>query len=343
MSASAQGLSAAVIADDLYKSFGETKALAGVSFEVQRGTVLGLLGPNGAGKTTAVRVLTTLVRPDSGRAFIDGIDVMVEPTKAKARVGLTGQYAAVDERLTGAENLEHVGRLYHFPIHTAKERGRELLDRFDLVDAGDRVVKGYSGGMRRRLDIAMSLIARPSVLCLDEPTTGLDPRSRLAVWDLIEELGRGGTTTLLTTQYLDEADRLADDVVVVDHGRVIATGTPQVLKQQVGGDRIEITFADPCDADRVVDALREQACGEVLVLDERRRVVVPVFEIEGMVPEAVRRLDHAQVPFADVVARESTLDDVFFSLTGHGASESGGASEPEPDPEPEPEPEKVAS
>jgi ABC-2 type transport system ATP-binding protein len=346
MSTSAQGLAsrvsgAAVIADDLYKSFGETKALAGVSFEVQRGTVLGLLGPNGAGKTTAVRVLTTLVRPESGRAFIDGIDVLAEPTKAKARIGLTGQYAAVDERLTGLENLEHVGRLYHLPISTAKERGRELLERFDLVDASDRVVKGYSGGMRRRLDIAMSLIAKPSVLMLDEPTTGLDPRSRLAVWDLIEELGRGGTTTLLTTQYLDEADRLADDVVVVDHGRVIATGTPQVLKQQVGGDRIEITFADPCDADRVVEALREQACGEVLVLDERRRVIVPVFEVQGMVPEAVRRLDRSEIPFDDVVARESTLDDVFFALTGHGASENGASAEAES--EPESEPEKVAS
>ena len=232
MSTSAQGLAsrvsgAAVIADDLYKTFGETKALAGVSFEVQRGTVLGLLGPNGAGKTTAVRVLTTLVRPDAGRAFVDGIDVVAEPTQAKSRIGLTGQYAAVDERLTAFENLQHVGRLFHLPKQ-GKERGRELLERFDLVEASDRVVKGFSGGMRRRLDIAMSLIARPSVLFLDEPTTGLDPRSRLAVWELIDELGRGGTTTLLTTQYLDEAERLADDVVVMDHGRVIATGTAQV-------------------------------------------------------------------------------------------------------------------
>ncbi len=206
------------------------------------------------------------------------------------------------------------------PMAMAKERGRELLERFDLTFAADRVVKGYSGGMRRRLDIAMSLIARPSVLFLDEPTTGLDPRSRLTVWALIEELVRGGTTTLLTTQYLDEADRLADEVVVIDHGRVIATGTSQLLKQQVGGDRLEVILAE-VDAGRVADVLGSLACGEIVIDDDRRTVHVPVYNIEGTVPSAVRLLDAAGVPFTDVVGRESTLDDVFFALTGHAATE----------------------
>jgi ABC-2 type transport system ATP-binding protein len=320
----------AVRAEDLSKSFGPTQALAGVSFAIPRARIVGLLGPNGAGKTTAVRVLTTLVRPDSGRAFIDGIDVLAEPMRAKSRIGLTGQYAAVDERLTGFENLEHVGRLYHLPGAVAKQRGRQLLERFDLGDAGDRVVKGYSGGMRRRLDIAMSLIARPSVLFLDEPTTGLDPRSRVAVWDHIEELVRGGTTTLLTTQYLDEADRLADEVVVIDHGSVIATGTPQLLKEQVGGDRIELTFPAPVDEATVVQALREHACARPTVSDEGRRIVVPVHELDGIVPTVVRQLDAAGVSPQDIVARSSTLDDVFFALTGHAAEEPpDGEQEPE--------------
>ena len=256
-----------MLAEGLKKRFGETQALDGVDLRVERAQVVGLLGPNGAGKTTAVRVFTTLIKPDEGRAFIDGIDVLAEPSRAKARIGLTGQYAAVDERLTGAENLEHVGRLYHMPVATARERGRELLERFDLVEAGDRVVKGYSGGMRRRIDIAMSLIARPSVLFLDEPTTGLDPRSRQAVWELIEELVAGGTTTLLTTQYLDEADRLADEIVVIDHGRVIARGTSAALKQQVGADRVDVTLRDPADAGLAAETLVAIACGEI----DRRR------------------------------------------------------------------------
>jgi ABC-2 type transport system ATP-binding protein len=324
---------AAVVAEGLEKRFGETQALAGVDLTVERAKVVALLGPNGAGKTTAVRAITTLITPDKGRVFIDGIDVYAEPMRAKARIGLTGQYAAVDERLTAAENLEHVGRLYRMAKKVAQARGRELLERFDLVEAADRVVKGYSGGMRRRLDIAMSLIGRPSVLFLDEPTTGLDPRSRLAVWELIEELIAGGTTTLLTTQYLDEADRLADEVVVIDHGTVIARGTSALLKQQVGADRVAVTLRDPADVERARAALAPVACGDVERGDAEHAgdplvLSVPVTTIDGVVPEIVRRLDAAGVPFSDAQAHQSTLDDVFFALTGHAADEITTHDEP---------------
>jgi ABC-2 type transport system ATP-binding protein len=322
----------AVVAEGLAKSFGNTKALCGVDFDVERGQILGVLGPNGAGKTTAVRILTTLLRPDAGRAEIDGIDVLEEPQRARARIGLTGQYAAVDEALSGHENLEHVGRLYHMGTAVARERATELLERFDLVDARDRVVKGYSGGMRRRLDIAMSLIARPSVLFLDEPTTGLDPRSRQSVWALIDELVRGGTTTLLTTQYLDEADRLADDIVVIDRGKVIARGTSEQLKQQIGGELIEVVVEDPGDAQRVIEALGHHACGDPYVGEDMRTVSLPVFRVEGLVPTAVRELDGAGIAVHDVAARRATLDDVFFALTGHAAEEGatdGEAGEPD--------------
>jgi ABC-2 type transport system ATP-binding protein len=316
----------AVLAEGLQKRFGETRALAGVDLTVERAKVVALLGPNGAGKTTAVRAITTLIRPDAGRVFVDGIDVLAQPRQAKARIGLTGQYAAVDERLTAAENLEHVGRLYRMPKKEAQARGRELLERFDLVAAADRVVGGYSGGMRRRLDIAMSLIARPSVLFLDEPTTGLDPRSRLAVWELIEELIRGGTTTLLTTQYLDEADRLADEVVVIDHGSVIARGTSEQLKQQVGADRVDVILVDEADGERAAAALRELACGDIdHDREDPRRLIVPVLDVDGVVPVVVRRLDHAGVPIADARATRSTLDDVFFALTGHVAEDTDDA------------------
>jgi ABC-2 type transport system ATP-binding protein len=318
----------AVVAEGLVKRFGSTEALRGVDFDVQRGQTLGVLGPNGAGKTTAVRILTTLLLPDAGRAEIDGIDVVQEPSRARARIGLTGQYAAVDETLTGFENLEHVGRLYHLGTAVARERASELLERFDLVGARDRIVKGYSGGMRRRLDIAMSLIARPSVLFLDEPTTGLDPRSRQSVWDLIDELGRGGTTTLLTTQYLDEADRLADDIVVIDRGRVIARGTSDELKRQIGGEQLEVVVENPADAARVVDLLVDGTCGDCHVDDDGRTVLVPVPEVAGMVPVVVRKLDAAAIPIRDVSGRHSTLDDVFFALTGHAAEE---AEEESPD------------
>jgi ABC-2 type transport system ATP-binding protein len=312
----------AVLAEGLVKRFGETEALRGVDLEIQRAQVLGVLGPNGAGKTTAVRILTTLLKPDAGRAIVDGIDVVQEPRRARARIGLTGQYAAVDERLSGYENLEHVGRLFHLGTSVAKERARELLERFRLEEAGDRVVRGYSGGMRRRLDIAMSLIARPSVLFLDEPTTGLDPRSRQDVWALIEELVRGGTTTLLTTQYLDEADRLADTIAVIDRGVVIARGTADELKRQIGGDQIEVVLEDPGDTARVIELVGCHTCGEPHVDGiDGRTVVLPVADVTGMVPQVVRDLDGASIVVRDVGVRRSTLDDVFFSLTGHTAEE----------------------
>jgi ABC-2 type transport system ATP-binding protein len=315
------GAVAAVEATGLVKHFGATEALKGVDLSVERATVLGVLGPNGAGKTTAVRILTTLLKPDAGRAFIDGIDVLKDPRRARARIGLTGQYAAVDERLTGFENLVHVGRLFHQSGREARERAGELLERFDLSGAADRISSTYSGGMRRRLDIAMSLIGRPSVLFLDEPTTGLDPRSRIGMWDFIDELTKSGMTTLLTTQYLDEADRLADQIAVIDHGEVIERGTPVELKRRVGGEQIEVILTSAGDAPSAVDALSPFACGDSHIDCGRRSVVVPVREVVGLVPLAVRRLDEAGVAIDDVGIRRSTLDDVFFALTGHAAQE----------------------
>ena len=313
----------AVVADSLVKRFGDTEALRGVSFEIPRATVLGVLGPNGAGKTTAVRILTTLLRPDGGRALIDGIDVVAQPRLARARIGLTGQYAAVDERLTGFENLLLVGRLFHMTKDDAASRGRELLERFSLDEAGDRVVKGYSGGMRRRLDIAMSLIARPSVLFLDEPTTGLDPRSRLEMWDVIDGLVADGTTLLLTTQYLDEAERLADDIVVIDKGTVIARGTEEELKQQSGGARVEVTLSDSDALDRIRELLDGIVSpNAVETIDRSTRVVtIPVTTVDHVVPTVVRRLDDAGIDVLDVAVRQPTLDDVFLQLTGHGVSD----------------------
>jgi ABC-2 type transport system ATP-binding protein len=313
----------AVQAEGLTKRFGKTEALRGVDIEIERGTVLGVLGPNGAGKTTAVRILTTLIPPDEGRATIDGLDVVRDSQKVRARIGLTGQYAAVDERLTGQENLGHVGRLFHLDKTTVRQRSIELLDRFDLSDAADRVVKGYSGGMRRRLDIAMSLIGRPSVLFLDEPTTGLDPRSRAAMWELIDELVREGTTTLLTTQYLDEADRLANRIAVIDHGLVIAEGTSEELKLRSGGERLEVLLTSRDQLAEAVAVLGPFGHGPPLVDDVEPKVTIPLERSLGIVPEVVRALDGAGIKVEDVVVRRPTLDDVFFSLTGHAAEDEG--------------------
>jgi ABC-2 type transport system ATP-binding protein len=317
----------AVVAEGLVKRFDKTEALRGVDLEIEQGTVLGVLGPNGAGKTTAVRILTTLIKPDEGRATIDGIDVVADPQSVRARIGLTGQYAAVDERLTGRENLQHVGRLFHLGIPTAKERAGELLDRFDLSDAADRQVNTYSGGMRRRLDIAMSLIARPSVLFLDEPTTGLDPRSRNAMWDLIDELVAEGMTTMLTTQYLEEADRLANQIMVIDKGTVIEQGTASELKARLGGERLEVVLPNRDRITEAVIALRPFGCGDEVVDDEQPIVTVPVERSVGVVADAVRALDEAGIAVDDLLIRRPTLDDVFLTLTGHTAEESEAEEE----------------
>jgi len=308
----------AVQTEGLRKSFGSTKALDGLDLTVPEGTILGLLGPNGAGKTTAVRILTTLLIPDAGRAVVAGVDVLAQPTKARRLMGLTGQFAAVDDYLTGRENLIMFGRLYHLSRAEAKRRADELLERFDLTDAAGRLAKTYSGGMRRRLDIAASLISRPPVLFLDEPTTGLDPRSRLGMWQVIEDLVRDGTTMLLTTQYLEEADQLAHSIAVIDAGRVIAEGTSNDLKAQVGGTRLVLVIESTQDSARAVEIMRKVGDGTEPTL-EGLTVCVPVTEGAGVFAEVVRDLDAASVPIADLGLRRPTLDDVFLRLTGHSA------------------------
>jgi ABC-2 type transport system ATP-binding protein len=307
----------AIAVSGLRKAFGEVRALDGVDLDVATGTVLGLLGPNGAGKTTAVRVLTTLLRPDAGTARVAGLDVVRDAARLRERIGLAGQYAAVDENLTGLENLTMVGRLYGERRSPARRRGRQLIERFDLADAADRPAKTYSGGMRRRLDLAAALVASPPVLFLDEPTTGLDPRSRLEVWATIEDLVADGATVLLTTQYLDEADRLADAIAVIDHGRVIAEGTPDDLKDRVGGERLEVRLVDGGAAAAAVQALAPMSDERPAAEDDVVRL--PVRRRSGTIVEAVRRLDGAGVDVDDLTLRRPTLDDVFLSLTGHAA------------------------
>ena len=307
----------AIYAEGLVKTFGDVRALDGVDLDVPEGTVLGLLGPNGAGKTTAVRCLTTLLRPDRGTAIVAGVDVLRHPDAVRRSIGLSGQFAAVDEYLTGRENLQMVGRLYQMRAPAAKKRAAELLEQFHLADAADRPAKTYSGGMRRRLDLAAALVVQPPVMFMDEPTTGLDPRNRQQLWGVIKQLVSGGTTLLLTTQYLEEADHLAHDIAVVDHGRVIAEGTSDQLKARTGGERVEVVVHEREHIQTAGEVLRGFGKGETTVEEHTRKLTVSVTGGAKLLAEVIRELDVRGIEMDDVGLRRPTLDDVFLSLTGH--------------------------
>ncbi|MFE5871116.1 ATP-binding cassette domain-containing protein [Streptomyces roseifaciens] len=318
----------AIYAEGLVKTFGDVRALDGVDLDVPEGTVLGLLGPNGAGKTTAVRVLTTLLKPDRGSAFVAGIDVLKKPDAVRRSIGLSGQFAAVDEYLTGRENLRMVGQLYQMSARAAKARAGELLERFDLAEAADRIAKTYSGGMRRRLDLAAALVVSPPVMFMDEPTTGLDPRNRQGLWEVIQELVAGGTTLLLTTQYLEEADHLAHDICVVDHGKVIARGTSDQLKARTGGERVEVVVRSPEHIATADEVLLGFGKGASSVEKHTRKVTVPVSGGAKLLAEVIRELDARGIDIDDIALRRPTLDDVFISLTGHAAETDAPESDP---------------
>ncbi len=317
----------AIFVEDVHKSFGKVQALSGIDLVVERGKVLGLLGPNGAGKTTAVKILTTLIKPDRGRALVEGRDVLRSPAAVRDIIGLAGQSAAIQEELTGRENLEIMGRLYHLDPDTRRRRSNELLEQFDLLDAADRPTKGYSGGMQRRLDLALSLVSLPRVLFLDEPTTGLDPRSRLGMWEVIRELVSIGTTLLLTTQYLEEADELADEIVVIDHGKVIAAGTALELKNRVGGDVVQFEVVEKSRIGEAAEAVRSLSESDLATDGESGQVSLRVGKNGSQaLVETVRRLDALGIQTEGLAVRRPSLDDVFLSLTGHGAEEPEASS-----------------
>ena len=311
----------AIAAENVYKSFGEIKALDGVSIAVKTGQVLGLLGPNGAGKTTLVRILTTLLKPDRGAVTVGGLDVLRQPQRVRENIGLAGQYAAVDEILTGRENLIMVGRLYHMSRHQARQRASELLEQFSLTEAADRPVKTYSGGMRRRLDLAASIVARPNILFLDEPTTGLDPRTRIVMWDTIRALVSDGATLLLTTQYLEEADELADQIAVIDHGRVIAEGTSDALKANLANDFIDLKVANPHHTLRAADLLLPMSMEVPQTDDVGGGVTIAVENGAKSIAEVVRLLDGGDIAIVELNLRRPSLNDVFLSITGEAIAD----------------------
>jgi ABC-2 type transport system ATP-binding protein len=322
------GQGPAISAEGLHKSYGTVRALDGLDLKVRPGTVMALLGPNGSGKTTLVRILTTLLKPDAGSAQVAGYDVIASAATVRTLIGLAGQYPAVDENLTGRENLEMVGRLYHFGSPEARGRATELLEGFGLTEAAGRRVKTYSGGLRRRLDLAASLVASPPILFLDEPTTGLDPRSRLGMWDVISSLVKGGTTVFLTTQYLEEADRLADEIAVIDRGRIIEQGTSDYLKECCGGDvLIQLRVADRAQTSRAGDVLSTLANGRLKVDSDTGQIWLPATEGTATLTEVVRRLDGGGIDISDLALRQPTLDDVFLSLTGHAAEVAEGEAQ----------------